>query len=265
MTIAESLVTECGGSHAGRFEERLNFGKDCSHMLSYKCAKPHGQGVIVCAYPVRRISCETTHMRTADDNEQVKEALRRLMEIKQMKAKPLAKKAGLGETAVRDYLERETSDVKVGTLRKLARALDVSIEDLLGVEQVVITGRVGAGGSVIFDEADGLETAPRPPGIGGNLEALEVVGDSMLPRYSSGDIVYISRVHDGLSPQYFGEFCAIRLVSGETYIKQLSRGSKPGFYTLRSLNAADIEDVEVEWATPIIFVLPRISRGLLAR
>ena len=110
-----------------------------------------------------------------------------------------------------------------------------------------------------------METVPRPPGITGRLEALEVVGDSMLPRYSSGDVVYISRDIDGVLDAYIGEYCAVRLTSGETYVKLLARGSRPGFFTLRSLNAADIEDVEVEWATPIIFVMPRAGRAALQR
>jgi len=197
-----------------------------------------------------------------DEMTRVREALRRVMDRKGVKAKPLSVNAGLGPTAVRDILDRDGSDVKLGTLRKLADQLDSSIEELIGAEEVVLSGRVGAGGSVIFEE-EALRTAPRPPGAGKAVEALEVIGDSMLPRYSEGDFVYISRAHEGLKEEYFGEYCAVRLVSGETFVKILSRGSRPGFYTLRSLNAADMEDVEVEWATPIIATVSRAARRLL--
>ena len=192
----------------------------------------------------------------------VKAELRRLMDLKGIKAKPLAKLAGLGETAVRDIFEREGADMKVGTLHKLAAALDVTIDDIVGAAEVSVVGRVGAGGNVIYDE-DRAGTAPRPPGLAIPVEALEVDGSSMLPRYSSGDIVYIAREHDGAAEEDIGEFCAVRLVTGETYIKQLAHGSRPGFYTLRSLNAEDIVDVEIEWATPIVFVLPRAARRRL--
>ncbi|MDH7640546.1 S24 family peptidase [Sphingomonas oryzagri] len=188
----------------------------------------------------------------------VKAELRRLMAKKGLKAKRLSLDAGLGETAVRDIFERPDADMKVGTLHKLAGALDVTIDDIIG-SKIDIVGRVGAGGNVIYEE-NPLGSAPRPPGIGGTLEALEVDGSSMLPRYSSGDVVYIARQHDGVSEEDIGEFCAIRLLTGETYIKQLALGSRPGFFTLRSLNAEDISDVEVEWATPILFVLPRAAR-----
>ncbi len=200
--------------------------------------------------------------KTADELLKVRAALKRVMIEKGMKPKPLAKKAGLGETSVRDLLEYEERDIKLGTLHRLAGALDISIDDLISGAAVPITGRVGAGGTVIFEELTD-HAAPRPPGIAGNIEALEVAGTSMLPRYSNGDIVYISRTADGVQEEDIGDYCAVRLKTGETYIKQLSHGSRPGFFTLRSLNDDDIVDVEVEWATPIIFVLPRAARRRL--
>lgn len=200
--------------------------------------------------------------KTADELLKVRAALKRVMIEKGMKPKPLAKKAGLGETSVRDLLEYEERDIKLGTLHRLAGALDISIDDLISGAAVPIKGRVGAGGSVIFEELVD-HSAPRPPGLGGNIEALEVAGTSMLPRYSNGDIVYISRTTDGVQDEDIGEYCAVRLTTGETYIKQLSHGSRPGFFTLRSLNDDDIVDVELEWATPIIFVLPRAARRRL--
>lgn len=189
----------------------------------------------------------------------VRSAIRRVMDRKNVKAKPLSKAAGLGETAVRDILEK-SADIRFSTLNKLADALDCAIEDLMGVDEVPLAGRIGAGGTIIFEDAGVDDTVMRPPSIGGRLEALEVVGDSMLPKFSSGDVIYIQRSHDGVLPAYIGEHCAVRLVTGETYLKILAKGSRPGRFTLRSLNAADIEDVEVEWATPIVFILPRFAR-----
>lgn len=196
--------------------------------------------------------------------ERVRAVLRRLMDREGIKAKPLSKRAGLGETAVRDIFERDGTDLRLGTLRKLASALDTTIDEFIGSGDVPLVGKIGAGGCIIYgdDAADG--TVPRPPGMGGDLEAMLVEGDSMLPRYSSGDVVYIQRAHDGVLPVYLGEYCAVRLKTGETYVKLLARGSRPGFYDLRSLNAADITDVEVEWATPIMFVLPRLARQLMS-
>jgi phage repressor protein C with HTH and peptisase S24 domain len=87
--------------------------------------------------------------------------------------------------------------------------------------------------------------------------ALEVSGSSMLPKYESGDIIYVRRDHEGVLPSYIGKYCAIRTADGGTYLKILAAGTEPGRYTLRSLNAEDMTNVEVLWASPVLFVMPR--------
>ena len=199
-----------------------------------------------------------------DELQRVRAALRKVMARKGVKNKPLAKKAGLGETSVRDLLDNEDRDIKLGTLHKIAGALDVDIGELVGTGNMVpLVGRVGAGGNILYEEV-GDQLAPKPPGAPGEIEALEVQGTSMLPRYSSGDIIYISTANRGVHDEDVGDYCAVRLVTGETYVKLLAYGSKPGFFTLRSLNDDDIPDVELEWAAPVVFVMPRAARRLLA-
>lgn len=179
------------------------------------------------------------------------------MERKNIKAKPLAKRAGLGETAIRDIMDLDRQDVKASTLVKLAEFFEVPVDDLAGREQVELVGKVGAGGSILFEAFEEPETVPRPPAAAGPLIALLVEGESMLPRYDPGDIVYIKREHEGVLPDYIGRYCAVHLVDGGTFLKILEEGSEPNRYTLRSHNAADMKNVEVLWASPVLFVMPR--------
>jgi transcriptional regulator with XRE-family HTH domain len=183
----------------------------------------------------------------------VRAALRREMERQGIKAKKLAKAAGLGETAVRDILDK-VDDPRIGTLIKIADALDIPASSLFG-SQVPVLGKIGAGGCVLFEEADEPELVDRPPGAGGRLMALRVTGDSMMPVYRDGDIIYVNRDHQGILPDYLGEECAVHTAEGGTFLKVLSLGSQPNRYTLRSFNAADMPDVEVIWATPVLFVM----------
>jgi repressor LexA len=198
----------------------------------------------------------------------IRENLRRIMDRKQVKPTTLSQKVGESKTLVKDLLTK-TNDVRFGTLIRLASALEVDIDELLLRPRVAIAGKIGAGGSVawmdIGENIDPDQTVLRPPGISGKLVALMVDGSSMLPKYKDGDIVYIQRDHDGVLEECIGEDCAVRLVSGETYIKQLVLGSEPEKFTLRSLNAPDMENVDVEWATRIIFIMPAKSRYLLDR
>jgi phage repressor protein C with HTH and peptisase S24 domain len=199
------------------------------------------------------------------DLDSVRLSLKRIMSQKGLKPTTLSQMVGNSKTLVKEILEGN-GDIKLSTLVRLAGAMDVDVADLLQKPRVPIAGYIGAGGQVAFEDM-GEDIAPdctvmHPPGLSGKLVALMVRGDSMLPKYKDGDIIYIQRDHDGVLPDYIGEDCAVRVSTGETYIKQLAYGSREGLFTLRSLNAADIEDVEIEWATPIALIMPGRSRRL---
>jgi repressor LexA len=195
----------------------------------------------------------------------IRETIERAMAEKGFSRRSLSKAAQLSESAVRDVMTR-TDNPGIGTLRKIAEALEMPVDQLTGAALMVpILGKIGAGGEIVFEADPDLEatyppafpSVPRPPMIAGRLMALEVSGASMLPKYEDGDVIYVRRDHDGILPQYLGRYCAVRTSDGGTWLKLLSPGSEAGRYTLRSLNAPDMENVEVEWATPVLFVMPK--------
>ena len=176
--------------------------------------------------------------------------------------KPLAKAAGLGETAIRDLMEGGR-DVRMSTLVKLAEFFDTTVDEL--ARPVPLGGKIGAGGSILFSDGgdpDDPETVERPPLALGRMMALQVVGDSMFPRYDDGSVVYVRRDHDGVLPEYLGEECAVHLADGGTFLKVLEEGTEADRYNLRSHNAPLIRNVEVIWASPVLFVRPRRRRAL---
>jgi len=225
-----------------------------------RCDLPPRQGVILQRLPTSGRLCDITPMSNDPvDLSAFREALQRVMLAKGIKAKRLSKVAGLGETAVRDILDKGV-EPRVGTLIKIADALEIPASSLFG-SQVPVLGKVGAGGCVLFEEADEPELVDRPPGATGRLMALRVAGDSMLPVYRDGDIIYVNRDHDGVLPGYIGEECAVHTVDGGTFLKVLALGSQPNRFTLRSFNAADMENVELLWATPVLFVMRNRKRA----
>lgn len=191
----------------------------------------------------------------------IRDAIEREMKRKGFSRRSLSSAAGLSESAVRDLLTR-TDNPGIDTLRKVAEALEMPVDALTGEGlRVPVLGKIGAGGQVLFatdfEEEGDLPSAPRPPLVSGRLMALEVVGSSMLPKYEAGDIIYVRRDHEGALPTYVGKYCAVRTVDGGTFLKILAPGSAAGLYTLRSLNAEDMSDVEIEWASPVLFVMPK--------
>ena len=190
--------------------------------------------------------------------------LKKLMDARNLGNKPLAKAAGLGETSIRDIFVETRNDVRVGTLVRIADYFDMSLDELLEEPQVRVLGKIGAGGTILFEPEDDHDgpVVPRPPGAQGKIVALEVVGNSMFPKYEEGDVIYIRRDFDGIPKNAIGEYCAIRTADDGTFLKILAKGTQPGRYTLRSLNAPDMEDQEVIWAAPVRWVLPRSARNI---
>lgn len=204
-------------------------------------------------------------MAIKPDIASIRATIEREMEAKGFSRRSLSTAAGLSQTAVRDVLDR-TENPGIGTLFRIAEALQLPMEAITGSARIPILGEIGAGGSVAyFKEDQDFETTERPPLAPGPLMALIVKGDSMLPKYDPGDIVFVHRTHDGVLPEYIGRYCAVHLTDGGTYLKILHQGTQPNRYTLRSLNAADMENVEVVWAAVVQYVkpreLPRIAKG----
>lgn len=197
-------------------------------------------------------------------------AIRKAIEVemrrKGFSRRSLSSAAGLSESAVRDLLTR-VDNPGIGTLRKIAEALEMPVDALTGAGlMVAVVGKIGAGGEVLFSldpdaelNDDAPDMVPRPPLVSGRLMALEVIGSSMLPKYEDGEIIYChAPSNDGYVPDdAIGSYCAVRTTDGGTYLKVLTKGTEPERFTLRSLNAPDMENVEVVWASRVLFVMPR--------
>lgn len=209
--------------------------------------------------------CDNSPM---DEINAIREMILVAMSTKGFSKRSLSAKAGLNESAIRDLLTK-VDNPGINTLRKIADALEMPIDRLTGAGlEVPVLGKIGAGGEVLYyvdpdDELSGTDIrfVPRPPLSQGKLMALEVIGSSMLPKYEEGDVIYVRRDHDGILPSYLNKYCAVRTADGGTFLKILAPGSKSGCYTLRSLNAPDMENVEVVWASRVAFVMPKDSDG----
>lgn len=239
--------------------ESLDVCEQRFHATADRLVSSNCQRWIRPAFANRSVWSNFSSVTDKTDIETIRENLRRAMEARNAKPTTLSLSVGKNRTLVKDLLEK-SHDIQIGTLTKLAGALDVPLSDLIAAPRVAIVGKIGAGGTVIFEDLGNDEMVLRPPGVSGTLVALVVEGASMLPKYRDGDIIYIQRNHDGILPDYVGEDCAVRLVTGETYIKQIMKGSEDGRWNLISLNAPPMENVEIEWATPVRFIMPARSR-----
>jgi phage repressor protein C with HTH and peptisase S24 domain len=84
--------------------------------------------------------------------------------------------------------------------------------------------------------------------------ALEVRGNSMYPVINDGWIVFYTRDHPGVPTESLNQTCVVKVANdGPTLLKHLhlDRGAENRF-TLVSFNAPQMDNIEVEWAAPIL-------------
>jgi repressor LexA len=145
---------------------------------------------------------------------------------------------------------------------RLIKASEIApIMEYLGLNSVPIMGRVGAG-AVIEPEneqvpPEGLGEVELPFPISEETIAFEVAGDSMLPKYENGDIIVVYRDQRHPISSFYGEEAAVRLKTGERYLKTIERGKSATMVNLTSFNAKPITGVKLEWIGEICVTLPR--------
>lgn len=145
---------------------------------------------------------------------------------------------------------------------RYAQFFRVSLDWLLmakgpsGIHQrVPVVMYIGAGAELFpmddHAKGGGLEMVAPPPGVNGPCVAAKIRGDSMHP-LRDGWLVFWVKDQEGVPQGCIGQVCVCQVKNGPTLLKELTRGSKPGLYTLTSWNAPPRFDVELEWASKII-------------
>src|ERR1700741_2311820 len=146
--------------------------------------------------------------------------------------------------------------------QRLIKASEVAIIlEYLELNYVPIMGQIGAG-AVIEPEyeqvpPEGLGEGELPFPISGETGAFEVSGDAMLPKYENGDVIVVYRDQRHPLASFYGEEAAVRLKTGERYLKTIERGKSPSMVNLTSFNAKTITGVKLDWIGEICVTLPR--------
>src|SRR5437868_1556833 len=145
---------------------------------------------------------------------------------------------------------------------RLIKASEIQpIMEYLKLNSVPIMGRVGAGASIEPEHEqvppEGLGEIELPFPMAEETIAFEVAGDSMLPKYENGDVIVVYRDQRHPVSSFYGEEAAVRLKTGERYLKTIDRGKSPTLVNLTSFNAKPIHGVKLEWIGEICVTLPR--------
>lgn len=181
----------------------------------------------------------------------------RLKEIRSRKnlgQAEIAERLGKSVTQISRY-ETGVDGVSTKQLSDVAAAYGVTVPELFEPEEVPVVGRVGAGAEVLYIDNYPLgvaaSTVPRPPGLKGEMVAVQVVGDSMQDRYFEGDLLFYNSESEAADADVVGRYCVVNVDDGRMLVKKVLRGKKFGTWRLESPNAPPIVDVHLRWAAPV--------------
>lgn len=122
---------------------------------------------------------------------------------------------------------------------------------------VSVVGYVGAGSEIFtiddHEKGAGLDFIEAPPGgVTRSTVAVVVRGDSMLPVFENGDVIFYDSICKGDFTHLIGKNCVVRLRDGRTFVKKLQFSG--GQYWLHSHNAEPILSPDIEWAARVLWV-----------
>jgi repressor LexA len=85
----------------------------------------------------------------------------------------------------------------------------------------------------------------------------------MLPKYENGDVIVAYKDQRHPVSSFYGEEAAVRLKTGERYLKTIERGKSASQVNLTSFNAKPINGVKLDWIGEICVTLPKGQIGRL--
>lgn len=163
--------------------------------MDYKCVETHRQGVSQTPYAFISRTCDNTHMtKQAFPIDAVRDSIRRMMDERGDKAKPLAIGLGLSETGIRDIFLDKTKSVGGPKLSVIARYYGVTVDDIMAGTATTVgrSERPKANGRPVeFEGASLAEVRNDLPVFGTALGAEVLVDGERIEQttLNTGDII----------------------------------------------------------------------------
>lgn len=204
---------------------------------------------------------------SAHDRETILQRIDEAMQAQGFNDRSLALKAGVYQDAIRDLRRGKTQMLRADRLQAIYAVLGLTDAQ---IPMIPVIGVVGEGNRIYLLQEMSLASSFAEPGEPPvycdlvrlpedghrDVMALRVAGDSMEPFLPSGSIVYYSRSSEDNFDACLNRLCVIGLKDQRIWLKKLKKGSVFGRYTLSGYNSRDMDDMEIAWCAPVLFIKP---------
>lgn len=189
------------------------------------------------------------------------EWIREQLSLRDMTQGDLADLIGLTSVQVNKILTGYRR-LQAGEADKIRRAFGFTLPEDRPIA-IAVVGRVGAGDHVeLFDDYEkgaGMFHVARPEWLPlHGVAAAQIDGASAEPFALDRDIIFWRRDGMTVSDADLGRPVIAELDDGRVMLKRLANGSRPGLWSLLSINPAhpNIMDVRLRWASRVLAPLP---------
>lgn len=189
------------------------------------------------------------------------EWVRQQLEAKGLTQRALAEALGISEQKM-SHVFTGRRGIRADEADKIRRFFGYTLPEDRPTS-IAVVGRVAAGDHIEladdFEKGAGLFHIERPAWVPAHgVAAAQIDGRSAEPWALNGDIIFWRRQALAVLPDDLGRPVIAELTDGRVVLKRLASGSKPGTWTLLSLNPIhpSLVDVEVVWASRVLPPLP---------
>lgn len=188
--------------------------------------------------------------------------LRNQMDARGLTQRELAAKIGITEQMFTNVLAGRRA-FKAREVDAIRKSFGCTLPEERPVT-IAVAGKVGAGDHIeLMDnhgKGAGLYHIARPEWLPvSGIVAAEIEGASAEPWALSGDVIFWSRKAMAVMPEDLGRPVVAELEDGRVMLKRLGSSTKPGCWSLFSLNPThpNLIDVRLKWAARVLPPLPR--------
>lgn len=178
---------------------------------------------------------------------------------RRMSQRQLARFMGIDPASVHRLLQGKRP-MRFDEAGQLAQLLGVTVDDILrhaglpvGAGQTVpVVGRIEDGGEAHIDWGHEIDRVPAPLDMAANSVAvvMRTAGTTWEPM--DRWVMFFQPPVDGITVDAIGRMSLVRLAgSGTILLRFLRRGYKRGRFDLIGWQVASLEDVALDWATPV--------------